>query len=122
MRLLSWNVQGLGGHLFKRMRGRLRLELQTVLIGGPIDVLLLQEHHLNECRSRSYGSILQGRWIKYWSFGIGPYGSNGGVCMSVNAKWKDQIVDYVEVIPRICCFQAKRYSIWMLEYLCTKSS
>ena len=63
MRLISWNVQGLGGQLYKRMRGRLRLELQTVLVGGTIDVLMLQEHHLNVYRSALYGSMLQGSWI-----------------------------------------------------------
>ncbi len=40
------------------MRGRLRFELQNVSIGGPIDILMIQEHHLNERICASYGSIL----------------------------------------------------------------
>ena len=62
LKIISWNVQGRGGHfhLYKRMRGSLHLELQNLLIGGPIDILMFQEHHLNKCRCASYGSILQG--------------------------------------------------------------
>ena len=41
MKVTSWNVQGLGGPFYKRMRGRLRLELQKALIGDPIDILLI---------------------------------------------------------------------------------
>ena len=85
--------------MYKRMRGRLRLELQNVLVGGPIDVLLLQEHHLNQRRCASYGSILQGEWLTFWSAGIGTFGSNVGVCISVKARWKEDILQYSEIIP-----------------------
>ena len=51
MRVVSWNVQGMGGPQFLRCRGRLRQELQSCLVGGTIDILMLQEHHLSEARS-----------------------------------------------------------------------
>ena len=44
MRVVSWNVQGMGGPQFMRFRGRLQQELQIALVGGQIDVLMLQEH------------------------------------------------------------------------------
>ena len=42
MRIISWNVQGLGGSNFLRYRGRLRQEMMRCLTGGPVDVLMLQ--------------------------------------------------------------------------------
>ena len=39
--------------------------MQTALVGTPIDVLLLQEYHLNSYRIAPYGSILQGKWVTY---------------------------------------------------------
>ena len=68
-----------------------------MLVGGTIDVLMLQEHHLNERRCWSYSSILQGNWITHWSAGIGSYGSTARVCISINAKWKEELVHYNEV-------------------------
>ena len=68
-------------------------------MGGPIDVFLLQEHHLCEYRWAAYGSILQGSSKSYWSPGIGNCCSNAGVCISINSRWKEEVMNYVEVIP-----------------------
>ena len=40
-------MQGLGGSWFRRMRGVFRQELKNPYV-GPIDVLMIQEHHLGE--------------------------------------------------------------------------
>ena len=61
MKLISWNVQGLGGPICKRSKGRFCKELKTANSGGPIDILLLQEHHLNKRRVDSYGSPMPGQ-------------------------------------------------------------
>ena len=61
MRVVSWNVQGLGGSQCARYRGRLRQELQRCLVGGGIDVFLIQEHHLCERRIKRYGSVFCGK-------------------------------------------------------------
>ena len=45
LHLLSWNVQGLGGQAFGRVKGLLQSDLGTSTI-GIIDILFLQEHHL----------------------------------------------------------------------------
>ena len=58
MRVVSWNVQGMGGPQFLRFRGRMRQELQSALVGGQIDMLMLQEHHLSESRTRRCGRLL----------------------------------------------------------------
>mgnify|MGYP002776288684 FL=1 len=57
LHLLSWNVQGLGGQAFRRVKGLLRSDLGTSTI-GIIDILFLQEHHLWMDRIQKYGSIL----------------------------------------------------------------
>ena len=43
MRIVSLNVQGVDGPLCKRMKGRLK-----PLMGGLVDNLLIQEHHLHQ--------------------------------------------------------------------------
>ena len=63
-------------------------------IGGLIDILMVQEHHLNERRCASYGSILQGNWCTYWLVGIGDHGSNAGICISINSHWQEGILYY----------------------------
>ena len=83
MRVVSWNVQGLDGSQCARYRGTLRQELQRCLVGGNIDVFLIQEHHLSEHRIKRYGSVLRGKSAMFWSAGFGPMGGQGGVCMSV---------------------------------------
>ena len=92
-------MQGLGGPICKRMRGRLHLELQKTLIGDPIDILLVQEHHLSKRRIDSYGSILPGQWMLYWSPGIGNNGAQAGVCIAISERWTRNIIRYEELIP-----------------------
>ena len=99
MRLVSWNVQGLGGSRCKQIRGRLRLEIQNTLVGGPIDILFIQEHHLSKRRIDSYGSILPGNWLSFWSPGIGDNCNQAGVCLAIDEKWKTSIVHYETLIP-----------------------
>ena len=82
-----------------RYRGRLRQELQRCLVGGSIDILLLQEHHLSESRIRRFGSILSGRWDTFWSAGFGPMGGQGGVCISIAESWQQAIVDRRIIVP-----------------------
>ena len=52
---------------------------------------------MNRCVA--YGSILQGSWKTYWSPGIGNCCSNVGVSISINSRWKEEVMNYVEVIP-----------------------
>ena len=99
MRLVSWNVQGLGGTQYLSYRGRLRQELQRCLVGGSIDILLLREHHLSESRIRRYGSILSSRYETFWSAGFGPRSGQGGVCISIAESWKAAIVDRCIIVP-----------------------
>ena len=94
------------------------------MVESPIDVLLLQEHHLNGERIVGYGSVLQGIWTTYWSVGIGTYGSNGGVCISVNDKWKEEIIHYAKVVPgraQYLIFKIKQMQFWLFKYICSKS-
>ena len=46
--------------VFLRHNGRLRHELNKCLTNGPLDVLMLEEHHLNASRVAKYGSSLLG--------------------------------------------------------------
>ena len=58
--LMKWNVQGLGTSRHRRYRGILRQELHKCLLGGQLDVLLIQEHHLCEKHIANYGTFLHG--------------------------------------------------------------
>ena len=99
MRVVSWNVQGMGGPQFLRCRGRLRQELQSCLVGGSIDILMLQEHHLCESRIRRCGQLMHRQSETFWSAAFGTAGAQGGVCMTIAAPWRDAIVDRGIVIP-----------------------
>ena len=59
MKIISWNVQGLGGTLSKQYKWRCRQELHKCIL-GQVGIVMLQEHHLNERRTKVYGSLLPG--------------------------------------------------------------
>ena len=82
-----------------RYRGRLRQELGQSVIGGPIDVLMLQEHHLSASRIRRCGQLMQGHREMFWSASFGPNGTQGGVCISVRDSLQTSIVDRGEIVP-----------------------
>ena len=115
MKVISWNVQGLGGPICKRLKSRFRKKLKTRNSRGPIDILFLQEHHLNKRRVDSYGSPMPGQWLMYWSAGIGPNEAQAGVCIAIAEKWKENILQYIEVIPgrKICSVNNKRSALWV---------
>ena len=91
MRFVSWNVQGLGGFQCARYRGRLRQELQRCLLGGSIDVLMVQEHHLSKHRMKRYGYTLRGKYEMFWCAGFGPMGGQGGVCIAIADAWQSAL-------------------------------
>ena len=99
MRVMSWNVQGLGGPLYRRYKYRLRQEINKCIVGGPLDFLLIQEHHLNTFRISRYGSILPGNWDMFWSPAIGNTEVRGGVCMAISQRWISSIIQKQVVIP-----------------------
>ena len=99
MRVMSWNVQGLGGPLWRRYKHRLRQEINKCIVGGPLDFLLIQEHHLNTFRISRYGSILPGNWDMFWSPAIGNTEVRGGVCMAISQRWISSIIQKQVVIP-----------------------
>lgn len=82
-----------------RYRGRLRQELQRCIIGGGIDMLMLQEHHLCESRIRRCGHLLGTRYETFWSAGFGPMGAQGGVCITIADSWRSAIVDRGVIVP-----------------------
>ena len=63
------------------------------MIGGPIDFLLLQEHHLTESRIRQCGPLLQRHAEVFWSPVFGPHGIQGGVCILIADSWRSAILD-----------------------------
>mgnify|MGYP000376695526 CR=1 FL=1 len=67
MRVVSWNLKGLGGPLYKRYRSRLRQDLKKCLPTVRVDIILIQEHHLNASRISQYRTVLSGEWDMFWS-------------------------------------------------------
>ena len=90
LNIISWNVQGLGGCKFRRMRGVFRQELKKPYV-GPIDVLIIQEHHLGEQRISKYGNLLPGRWQQFWLPAFGPNDNQGGLCIAVSHIWAPHV-------------------------------
>ena len=90
-----------------RYRARLRQELGQSLIGGPIDVLMIHEHHLFASRIRRCGQLMQGHREMFWSAGFGPNGTQGRVCILVRDSLHASIVDRGEIVPS--------RAIWMMH-------
>ena len=65
MKIISWNVQGLGGSLCKQYKRRFRQELHKCII-GQVDIVMLQEHHLNERYTKVCGSLSPGNCEMLW--------------------------------------------------------
>ena len=64
-------------------RATLQQELGQSLIGGPLDVLMIQEHHLSGSRIRRCGQLMEGHREMFWSVGFGPKEAQDRVCISV---------------------------------------
>ena len=62
-------------------------ELARCLVGGPLDVVMLQEHHLSESRIKRCGKLLKGHGEAFWSAAFGPSGIQGGVCIPIVEPW-----------------------------------
>ena len=63
------------------------------MVGGQIDCLMLQEHHLSESRIRRCGSLLARHSDVFWSASFGPSGIQGGVCISIADSWRAAILE-----------------------------
>ena len=79
MRVLSWNVQVLGGPSFMQYRGRPYQKLAKFLTGGMLDLVMIQEHHFFESRLRRCGRLLKGLGDAFWLAAFGSSGIQGGV-------------------------------------------
>jgi exonuclease III len=97
MRIVSWNVRGLGGGQWKRKQGRVRQEMQKHVIGQHVDILLLQEHRLSKEKTKKYGSTMYEDWDHFWGNGYGAQENARGVCIVSNGKWRKNIL-HLEVI------------------------
>lgn len=82
-----------------RYRGRLRQELATFLVGGLVDLVILQEHHLSESRLWRCAKLLRGHGEPFWSTTFGPSGTQGGICISIVEPWAQAVVDRGIIIP-----------------------
>ena len=62
MKLLTWNIQGLGGSKCMLERKNFRQEFKSPSFKGAPDILLLQEHHLSANRILNIGNPLVWDW------------------------------------------------------------
>ena len=67
-------------------------------MGGSLDFLLIQEHHLNSFRISRYGSILSRNWDMFWSPTMGNIEVRGGVCMAIAQRWIPHIIQKQVII------------------------
>ena len=92
-RIVSWNVQGLGGAQAQKFKARLRQNLHKSFMRS-VDIVFLQEHHLSSTRIDSYGSLFTGSWAHFWSPAIGESHNKAGVCIALAEKWYSHVIDY----------------------------
>ena len=92
MKIISWNVQGLGGSLCKQYKQRFRQELHKCII-RQVDIVMLQEHHLNESCTKVYGSLLPGNQEMLWIQAYGTTQLKGGLCMAIRDIWQVKMLD-----------------------------
>ena len=78
--------------LHRKMKGWVRQQIQPCLVGGLIDVIMLQEHHHNNQRIKEFGPPFRGNWECYWSSSFGPHVVQGGTCILINGKIKPYTV------------------------------
>ena len=74
--------------------------MQKHLLGGTIDILMLQDHHLFARWIGRYGTILTRGWDMFWVAAIGPHETRGGICMAIVEKWKSSMLEKPVVGPR----------------------
>ena len=83
MKLLMWNIQGLGNSKCMLEMKNFRHDFKSPSFKGVPDILLLQEHHLSANRILNIGNPLEGDWQTFWSPTQGEHGRKGGVCTSI---------------------------------------
>ena len=83
LNIVSWNVRGLEGRNCGKVRSVFCRQLKKSLV-GRIDVLLIQEHHLNEQRIQKYGNLLPGQWRQLWVPAIGDNRLKAGLFIAIN--------------------------------------
>ncbi|KAH7436044.1 hypothetical protein KP509_06G090900, partial [Ceratopteris richardii] len=87
MKIVTWNVQGLGGQMFKNHKGHFRQALHKAIFCGNIDILSIQEHHLNSQIIQQYGALMMGEWQVFWTSMIGKNGVHVGTCITICPAW-----------------------------------
>ena len=93
LNIISWNVRGLGGRHCCKVKSVFRRQLRKSLV-GRIDVLLIQEHHLNEQRIQKYGNLLTGQWRQFWVPAISDNSLKAGLCIAINDIWWPSFLHY----------------------------
>ena len=93
LNIISWNVRGLAGKHYLKIRSVFRRQLRKSVI-GRIDVLLIQEHHLNEQRIQKYGNLLPGQWRQFWVPATGDNNRKAGLCIAINDFWCSAFLHY----------------------------
>ena len=93
LNIISWNVWGLRSKQFHKVRSVFRRQLRKSLV-GRIDILLIQEHHLNEQRIQKYGNLLPGKWRQFWVLAVGDNCLKTGLCIVINDIWLCYFLHY----------------------------
>ena len=94
LNILTWNERTFGGAYHRRHGQILREEIRNnCLIKRNLDIIMIQEHHLNSRRMAKYGYLLSQQYFMFWARGSGLAKALGGICMTIHKKWTDQVVE-----------------------------
>ncbi|KAH6557119.1 hypothetical protein KP509_1Z133600 [Ceratopteris richardii] len=73
--------------MFKNYKGHFRQALHKAIFCGNIDILPIQEHHLNSQIIQQYGALMMGEWQVFWTSMIGKNGVHVGTCITICPAW-----------------------------------
>ena len=122
LNIISWNVRGLGGKNCRKVRSVFRQQLRKSLV-GRINILLIQEHHLNEQRIQKYINMMLGKSRQFWVLVVGDDSLKAGLCIALNDTWLGSFLQYGVLTcgrGQYVIFQIGLKKVRPHEYLCTE--
>ena len=77
----------------------IRWDLEDYILCGAVDIIMLQEHHLDSTPLKEVGEFLLGTWRTMWEPSIGDDGNHGGICTLIREHLAQGVIHQESLIP-----------------------